>query len=97
VWLGVRGGKGVATALGVFLVLDPLSVGCSAAVFAVVYLPLRVVSLASMAAAIGYPVFMTVFERPVHRIDLAMIAALVIILRHRTNIRRLLRRSELKA
>lgn len=96
VWLALRGGKGVATALGVFLVLDPLSTALAAAVFGLLYAPVRVVSLASMAAAISYPVFMTVLGRPTEWIDLATIAALVIVVRHRDNIRRLLQRAEFK-
>jgi glycerol-3-phosphate acyltransferase PlsY len=97
VWLALRGGKGVATALGVFLVLDPISLVGSALVFAIIYLPLRVVSLASMAAAISYPVFLLLLERPSPWIDLALIASIVIVARHRENIRRLLQRRELKA
>jgi acyl phosphate:glycerol-3-phosphate acyltransferase len=96
VWLALRGGKGVATALGVFLVLDPASTGLAALVFAVVYLPFRVVSLASMAAAMSYPAFMVMFGRPTQWVDLALVAALVIVVRHRANIRRLVHRSEVK-
>jgi glycerol-3-phosphate acyltransferase PlsY len=96
IWLGLRGGKGVATALGVFVVLDPLSTLLAAVTFAAVYLPLRVVSLASMLAALTYPLYMVLFDRPTPTIDLALLAALVIVARHRTNIRRLLRRAELK-
>jgi glycerol-3-phosphate acyltransferase PlsY len=96
VWLALRGGKGVATALGVFLVLDPIAVVGSALVFAILYLPLRVVSLASMAAAISFPVFLLLLGRPSQWIDLALIASIVIVLRHRENIRRLLGRRELK-
>src|SRR5262249_31985964 len=96
IWLALRGGKGVATALGVFLVLDPLSTACAAGVFAAVYVPFRVVSIASMSAAISYPLFMTWLGAQIEWIDLAMVAALVIVVRHRTNLRRLIGKGELK-
>ncbi len=51
VWLGFRGGKGVATALGVFLVLSPPIVGCAVLVFLLVFALSRYVSLASILAA----------------------------------------------
>ena len=51
VWLGFRGGKGVATGLGVFLVLAPLAVLCSLLAFAVIVWATRYVSLGSITAA----------------------------------------------
>ncbi len=56
VWLGFRGGKGVATALGVFFALTPLTALLLVVVFAGVFALTRVVSLASIVAAVCYPV-----------------------------------------
>src|SRR5580704_14499969 len=57
IWLGFRGGKGVATALGVFLALNWPSALCTLAVFVVVFLLTRYVSLASIIAAATFPIF----------------------------------------
>ena len=96
VWLGFRGGKGVATALGVFLVMDPLVIALAAALFGLLYLAFRIVSIGSMSAALAVPVLAAVLGRPLPVIALGVGGALVVLLKHRQNITRLLRRSELK-
>ena len=96
VWLGFRGGKGVASALGVFLALTPRSALCTLGIFAVVFLLTRYVSLASIAAAATFPLFGFLFvpERtPVVIIGFLFIPALII-LKHAGNIRRLLAGTE---
>jgi acyl phosphate:glycerol-3-phosphate acyltransferase len=57
IWLGLRGGKGVATAFGVFLVLVPYAALGSLAVFIVVFALGRFVSLASILSAAAFPLF----------------------------------------
>ncbi|HEX4322645.1 MAG TPA: glycerol-3-phosphate 1-O-acyltransferase PlsY [Acidobacteriaceae bacterium] len=57
VWLGLRGGKGVATAFGVFLVLVPYAALGALAVFVVIFALSRIVSLASILAATAFPLF----------------------------------------
>ena len=57
VWLGFRGGKGVASALGVFLALTPISAACTFAVFLVIVLITRYVSLASIVGSATFPLF----------------------------------------
>lgn len=94
VYLGFKGGKGVATALGIFLVLSPLSVLVALALFALLLWKWRYVSLGSVAAALLIPFLVLPFEGswPLFAATLA-ISALVVI-RHRANIQRLLAGTE---
>jgi acyl phosphate:glycerol-3-phosphate acyltransferase len=94
VWLRFRGGKGVATASGVFAVLSPLSTVAAAAAFAIVVARWRIVSLGSIVATILLPIveWLTPGRRAV---DIgATIVAALILFRHRGNIARLLSRTE---
>ena len=96
VWLRFRGGKGVATALGVFLALVPTVVLAAVCVFLLVALTTRYVSLASILAAATLPVFAILLSpdrSPVYLGGVLFIAALVI-LKHHANIKRLLAGSE---
>jgi glycerol-3-phosphate acyltransferase PlsY len=95
VWLGFSGGKGVATASGVFVLLAPGAAAVSAAVWCVSLLATRFVSLSSVLAAAGFPVALFFLSRPRPGVAaLAVAAATVIIVRHTPNIRRLVRREE---
>jgi glycerol-3-phosphate acyltransferase PlsY len=96
VWLRFRGGKGVATALGVFLVAEPVSLAAGAALFAVLYAAFRIVSIGSLAASITIPVVCLLLGRPLPVVLLAAAGAAIIIGKHHGNIRRLLGKSELK-
>jgi glycerol-3-phosphate acyltransferase PlsY len=96
VWLGFRGGKGVATALGVFLVVDPLALAVGAALFAALYAAFRIVSIGSMAASIAIPIASLLLGHRLPVVLLAALGAAIVIGKHHGNIRRLLRRSELK-
>jgi glycerol-3-phosphate acyltransferase PlsY len=94
VWLQFRGGKGVATASGVFGVLSPVPTAIAAAAFAIVVARTRLVSLGSIIATIVLPVveWMTPGRRAV---DFgATIVAALILFRHRGNARRLLAHTE---
>lgn len=101
VWLGFRGGKGVATALGVVSVLSPYGTLAAAAVFAAVFALRRIVSLSSLAAAVafaGYQFWILQPEPfgPTTR-ALALFSFAVpalIVVRHAGNIARLLRGQE---
>ena len=88
-WLRFRGGKGVATTLGVFLALDPLVVGIAALVFAAIALPTRIVSLASLAAAVALPIAVFLHHRPASELALSITALALILVLHRDNLRRL--------
>ena len=97
VWLGLRGGKGVATAFGVFLVLVPYAALGSLAVFAVVFALGRYVSLASILATAAFPLF-TWLAAPWARNYLVMaivgIVVGLILVKHRQNIVRLMAGTE---
>jgi acyl phosphate:glycerol-3-phosphate acyltransferase len=93
VWLKFRGGKGVATGLGCFLALAPKAVLVVLAIFAVIVIVSRYVSLGSIIASAAFPVFAYVLYR--QDASPAMLAATIaasalIIFKHRTNIERLL-------
>jgi glycerol-3-phosphate acyltransferase PlsY len=91
VWFGFRGGKGVATAVGGFAVLAPLAVLAVVAAFAAVVALTRFVSLGSLTAACLLPVTLgLVFQEPEGEVVAAVAAALILIVSHRANVRRLL-------
>jgi glycerol-3-phosphate acyltransferase PlsY len=93
VWLRFRGGKGVATGFGVFLVAAPTSALAAIAVFALVLLLTRYVSLASILGAASFPCFAWVLvrgDRPLFFIAVQFAVSLLIIAKHHQNIRRLL-------
>ena len=93
VWLRFKGGKGVATGFGVFLVAAPLAALAAITVFAVVLLLTRYVSLASILGAASFPVFAWFLvrgEKTSLFIAAQVIVALLIIVKHHQNIRRLL-------
>ena len=90
-----RGGKGVATATGAMLALDAFSVLIALAVWFIVFLLFRYVSLASMIAAIAFPVTMFLLhEQPLAYELAAIVIAVLIIFTHRANIRRLVKGEE---
>ena len=94
VWLRFRGGKGVATASGVFAVLTPLPVAVAAAAFALVVARTRFVSLGSIVATIVLPIIEW-FTPGLRAVDIgATIVAALILFRHRSNMERLLSRTE---
>jgi glycerol-3-phosphate acyltransferase PlsY len=100
-WLGFRGGKGVATAAGVFLALSPKAIGLSLLVFLVVFAVTRYVSLASILATACFPAFMYGFLKSADLDAMPLLAAsilisLLIIVKHHENIRRLLSGTENK-
>ncbi len=90
VFLGLRGGKGVATGLGVFLALAPGSVLWAAVVFGAVLKLGRMVSLASLAAAAALPLATAFFGSPLAVVALAVVVAGFTVARHQANIDRIL-------
>jgi acyl phosphate:glycerol-3-phosphate acyltransferase len=91
-----RGGKGVATASGGFLVLMPLPLLVSLGVWLATFYSTRFVSLASILAAASLPVAAFFFKQPALLVGLAAAIAVFVALRHRTNIARLLNGTESK-
>ena len=98
VWLGFRGGKGVATGLGVFLALTPRSAGMLVLVFAGVFLLTRFVSLASIVASGSFPLFGFHFvqARTPAVVCSFLLIPLLVIVKHHANIGRLLHGTESK-
>ena len=101
VWLGFRGGKGVATGVGVFLVLAPIALLCAGVVFLAIVFFTRYVSLGSIMAAALIPVFVWLQDQFIEPFtDLrplliaAVVGAVLIIFAHRGNIERLARGTE---
>jgi glycerol-3-phosphate acyltransferase PlsY len=94
VFLRFQGGKGVATALGVFLGLAPWATLVLAVIFVLVLSTTRVVSLSSMVAAAFAPiVFWLFFHSPILT-GMTLFIGVMIVLRHRGNIQRLLSGTE---
>lgn len=93
IWLLFRGGKGVATTLGVLLALNFWIGAAACATWAVVAALFRISSLAGMLATVAAPVAAHFVATPQIR-DVAAVIALVVIVRHHTNIRRLLKGEE---
>lgn len=96
VWLGFRGGKGVATALGAFLALTWPSGAGAVLVFLVVFAISRYVSLASILASISLPIFAWYFLHPWTPVMAFgfLFLPLLVILKHHGNIHRLLSGTE---
>ena len=96
VWLRFRGGKGVATALGVFLALAPTVALAGVGVFALLVLTTRIVGLASVVAAAALPIIAVLLlpdRSPIFLGGLVLISLLVIV-KHRGNIARLVKGTE---
>jgi glycerol-3-phosphate acyltransferase PlsY len=103
VWLKFRGGKGVATGVGVFLGLSPLALACAAVIFILVVWTTRYVSLGSITATIAFPLcvwLLNVYFKPVEPLPQVITAALacgaLIVFMHRANVGRLMRGTESK-
>lgn len=95
VWLGFTGGKGVATACGVFGSLAPIPTLVVAAVWIGMLAATRIVSASSVAAAASFPVALYFIGRPPAAVAVcAVVVAVVVIWRHRTNLGRLVRGEE---
>ncbi len=90
IFLRFRGGKGVSAALGVWIVLAPLPILFSLAVFGMVFAATHVISLASLSAAIVLPPAVAVLSLPRPYLLLAIVMSALILLRHHENIRRLI-------
>ena len=97
-WLRFHGGKGVATAAGVFLALDPLVIGAAILVFAIVLIAFRYVSLASILTAASIPILFRFFASaaPTWRIVISIAISVAVISKHHSNIARLVQGTERK-
>ena len=95
-FLKFKGGKGVATALGVYLALDPFAVVITVIVFVLVLLKWRFVSLGSLVGVAAMPLLLYLLNAPDYYIYLALVIAALIFIKHKDNIRRLLAGTENK-
>ena len=96
IYLKFKGGKGVATALGVFLYLSPVVILIEVVVFAASVAIWKYVSLGSMLAAGTMPVLLFLLSYPTPVVILSIIFAILIIIKHSSNIQRLLSGTENK-
>ncbi len=95
VWLRFHGGKGVATASGAFLALDPITVAAGSIVFLIVLLSTRFVSLSSILSAASIPLFFRfLVHAPFWTIVMSTVIAVAIVLKHHSNIARLAQGTE---
>ena len=97
IWLSLKGGKGVATAFGVFLVLVPYAALGALAVFVVVFALGRYVSLASILGAAAFPLFAWLiypWARNYLILSIICIVAGLVLVKHQQNIQRLIAGTE---
>lgn len=90
VWLNFTGGKSVATTLGVLLVINPIVALATLGSFGVVLAISRIVSLSSICGAIAVNILMWALHQPLAYCIFAAIAGVYVIVRHQTNIQRLI-------
>jgi glycerol-3-phosphate acyltransferase PlsY len=98
IFAGFRGGKGVATILGIVICLTPITSLMVLGVFLIVLLATRYVSLSSMTAGLSFPFFLNIVLKNQNQTLLifSLFVAALLILTHKKNIARLLKRQETK-
>lgn len=89
IYLKFKGGKGVATACGVMLVISPIATLLSALVFVILVAARRYVSLGSIGAAAMLPVFLSFLTKGRPYLPVGVLISTLVILKHKENIRRL--------
>ena len=94
VWLRFQGGKGVATAAGVFSVLAPMALAVAVTVFLAAVLATRIISVGSVSAALTLAIVTAVTDSPRLVVAGAWIVAALIVYRHGANLTRLLEGTE---
>jgi glycerol-3-phosphate acyltransferase PlsY len=100
IFLGFKGGKGMATSLGVLMGLAiqlpglRIVLGLALLIWVVLFLALGYVSLASIAAAVALPILMVVFEAPFPMKVMGIVLCVFIVFRHSSNIKRLVKGQE---
>ena len=95
-FLKFKGGKAVATTLGVFLVLVPYAILILLVIFFVIFGLTRYVSLASIISAVALPITVYLTTRHIPLTILGIIIGLLVIIRHKENIKRLINGTESK-
>ncbi len=96
IFLNFKGGKGVATGLGMVIFMVPSVALLAFSIWAIIVYFTKYVSLGSIVAAAIIPIAMYIWHEPTAYIVFGIVAALFVIIRHRANIKRLLAGNELK-
>ena len=94
IWLRFKGGKGVAAGLGAYLALSPLALVTTLGLFVLILLLTRYISAASIGAMALFPLWAYLYGEPTPLIWGAVLGAVLIIVKHHQNIRRLLSGTE---
>ncbi len=90
VFLRFRGGKGISAALGIWIVISPATTAVLLVVFGILAGSTRIISLATMSAAIALPPTVAILGLPRHYLLLAILMTALALFRHRENIARLM-------
>ena len=96
IFMGFRGGKGVATALGIYLALSPIACVLGLLVFFLVVLKWDFISLGSMVSAASIPIFLTLSHQPKPVMFASLVMAVLIYFKHGENVLRLVGGEERK-
>jgi glycerol-3-phosphate acyltransferase PlsY len=96
VFAGFRGGKGVATILGIVICLTPITSTLVLLVFLMILISTRYVSLSSILAGISYPIFLNLVLKNENQtlLTFSVLVAILLIITHKKNITRLLKKEE---
>lgn len=99
IYVGFKGGKGVATLLGIILAVDPIPTLICLGIFVVTFIITRYVSLSSLIAGLSYPILMIyIFHTTMPSlIFFSMLITILLFLTHQKNIERLIRKEESRA
>jgi acyl phosphate:glycerol-3-phosphate acyltransferase len=93
-WIGFKGGKSVATGLGILVALNWQVALSAFAVWLVTMAIWRTVSISSILGAIAAPIFMFIWQSPIPYLLLTTVGGLFVVVRHRSNIERILQGKE---
>lgn len=96
VYIGFKGGKGVATGCGIYLTLSPLTALLGLSLFGLIFWRTRYVSLASICAAASIPAINFFVDRDIPLLLASLFLSGMVIFRHRENIKRLMSGTESK-
>jgi len=96
VFLGFRGGKGIATTFGVLLALSPKAAAVAVVLWGVAVAVTRYASVGSVLAVLSVPVSMLLWREPASHVAFGVAVAVLGVWRHRSNLRRLLEGTELR-
>jgi len=99
VFTGFRGGKGIATLLGILIGIHPAAAICSSLVFIIIFLIFKFVSLASITASLSFPILIYLLSdsTPNSLIIFSIFVPILSLITHQKNIERLVRGEETKA